>query len=56
MQKITCPWCRTKDIEMDHVGSVGVTLHDGGDAQADRFDCPNGHTALVITTPDEEEG
>jgi len=43
-----CPYC---DSQMVFIGSLGVRDHDDEwDAQADRFDCENGHTFLVVDT------
>ncbi len=38
---------------LEFIGSVGLTMHEGDDYQADRFDCPHGHTILVIPTPED---
>lgn len=40
-----CPWC---GCTLTHIGSVGVTIHEAGDTQADRYDCGEGHTLLVV--------
>ena len=46
-----CPLCGRVTV---HVGSVGITIHEGDDVQADRIDCPKGHTFLIIDTPEED--
>lgn len=49
-------WCPNCDGELEFIGSVGITLHDdGGDVQADRYDCNSGHTVLVFNTVDSIE-
>lgn len=51
-----CPRCGQN---MDFIGSVGVYQADHEwDAETDRFDCPEGHTILVLDTNriDEVEG
>lgn len=50
-----CPHCGN---DMKDIGSVGVVQNDGEwDAECQRFDCPDGHTILVLDTeritPDE---
>lgn len=40
-----CPLC---GCTIEHIGSVGVTVHDRLDTQADRYDCPEGHTWLLV--------
>lgn len=43
-----CPHCRA---EMQEIGSVGIVQNDQEwDAECDRYDCPNGHTVLVLET------
>jgi hypothetical protein len=43
-----CPECGCTLVP---VGSVGICDHDGTwDAQADRWDCPEGHTFLIVET------
>ena len=42
-----CPLC---DCDLRKMDPVGITVHEAGDAQADRFDCPEGHTLLVVET------
>jgi hypothetical protein len=49
-------YCPNDNGILEFVGSVGITLHEGDDVQADRWDCPDGHTILVIPQiedPDE---
>lgn len=51
-----CPRCSN---DMERHGSVGVVHNDGEwDAETERFDCPDGHTILVLDTDriDEVEG
>ena len=51
-----CPRCN-KNMEM--IGSLGIVHNDGAwDAETERFDCPDGHTILILETSriDEIEG
>jgi hypothetical protein len=53
---VICPRCNK---EMLLHGTVGVVHNDGEwDAETERFDCPNGHTILVLETAriDDVEG
>ncbi|PYQ25643.1 MAG: hypothetical protein DMF56_26990 [Acidobacteria bacterium] len=46
--RVRCPDCLAP---LRFIGAIGLTLHDReNDAQADRYDCPNGHTVLTIST------
>lgn len=47
-----CPLC---GCDTKFIGSVGISIHEGDDHQADRIDCPEGHTFLIIKTPLEED-
>jgi len=48
MKKLTCPNCGQNMI---FIGSAGIVDYDGDwDAQADRYDCPEGHTVFVVDT------
>jgi hypothetical protein len=40
-----CPSCAAS---LEEIGSVGVTVHEYGEAQADRWDCAGGHSLLVV--------
>ena len=43
-----CPLC---GCDTAFIGSVGIVQADGEwDAQADRIDCPEGHTFLIVAT------
>ena len=49
----TCPYC---DEQLTFIGTfMIVMLLNNADAQADRFDCANGHTFLVVETERIEE-
>lgn len=49
-----CPSC---DGALHFVGSVGVTVHEGLEFQADRYDCAEsaGHSVLVINQIEDDE-
>lgn len=46
-----CPEC---GCTLKHIGSVGIIVlgddQSDNDAQADRWDCPEGHTFLIVDT------
>lgn len=43
--------CPMDGEPLEEVGDCGIVDYDGNwDAQSTRFDCPNGHTVLVIKT------
>ena len=42
-----CPVCHGI---LTPIGSVGITIHELGDVQTDRFDCDTGHTILACDT------
>jgi hypothetical protein len=47
-----CPSC---DGILEFIGSVGVTVHDGDDYQADHYECPEGHSILALPDPIQGE-